>query len=387
MRLRPAATIFMMSLLLVGVLLCFALSQKGPLERPVLEGKPIGHWLELMGSDGGNRVAIRDRLVTLGPAAIPPLLAALEDRPSAMRVKVSSQIWGLVANHHPSAVPSVQRLLWPRRPSSRWMAAYTLAAMPPDPTIRDGLIRSLRLARDPREDSSIGFYAARGLAEHHTNDPTAVIPALRAALQVPHDNIQAQAALALPGFGTNGLVAVPELIKLVSGTNDYLSSHVAKALGQFGPAAVSALPAIRPLLTNKEPAVRRTAAVAIWKIAPETGFPADVLLFNMRTGRPQERVAAAQELRTFDPTRTREVIATLVDVIKSQPEVQQGQANHGPRWHAAQLLGEMGAEAKEALPILAEAESDQGHEWVREAAKEARQKIEAALAGTAEIAR
>ena len=374
MRFRKKAGLVGIILLLVGGLLWLTFGHQSPLERPVLEGKPIGYWLELMGTDINNdRDQIRDRLVSLGPLVIPPLLAALEDQPSSLKKKITTPFF---LNH----LPAVAKWLWRRRPSASWMAAYTLEAMPPDPRIRDGLIRTLRRATDAKEDSNIGFFAVKGLGERYTNDMATVIPALRSALKVPHGNIQGEAALTLARLGTNGLVALPDLIPLLKSTDDYVSSRTAMALGLFGPAARNALPSIRPLLTNQEPEVRRYAAVAIWRIASETGFPTKLLLSNMKSGRLQERVLASQQLWELGRSRTPDVIAALVDVIKSVPDTDNGLVNQWPRAHAAEILGKMGAEAKAALPTLVETETGDDDEWVRKVAKEAREKIEKALA-------
>lgn len=371
---KAFAAAFVASVVLVGSALWLASNSKSPLEQPIMEGQSIIHWLEIMATTDRTE-EIQERLFSLGPRVIPPLLAALNDRPSPLKMKVTQLLGG--------RIPAFDRWLWRRPHAFRYMAAQALRAMPPEPRIRDELIRALRRADDPREDSDIGFWAAQGLGQY-TNDPVAVVPALRVALRSPHHTVQAEAARALANFGTNGLVAVPDLIPLLAGTDDYLRSHTAYALGLFGPAVSDTLPAIRPLLKNKEPYVRRAAAVAIWRIAPETGFPADVLLENMKNGRLQERLFASQQLWELGHIRASEVVATLVELIRSGPEGpdRHGQVNHWHRWRAAQILGEMGAEAKAALPALVEAETDDGDEQMRivtREAKAAHEQIEKAL--------
>jgi HEAT repeat protein len=345
-----------------------------PLDRPVMDGQPIYYWLERMGS-GDDRNQIRDRLVCLAPEVVPPLLAALEYRPSAIQVKISP----FLEAHFPAAF----RWLWRRGPSLNWMAAYTLSAMPPEPRIRDGFIRALRRMEDKNADSSIGFFAAQGLAEHYTNEPTILIPELRAALKVPHHNVAAVAARALPRFGTNGLIELPDLIDMLGGNDGYLIGHVAWTLGNFGRDAGIALPALRAQSTNQDATARRRVAIAIWQIAPETGFPAEVLLANMKAGWYQERYSSAEELLRNSPAHAPQIVETCADLIKSGPITNSSWPIQWHRIESARRLGEMGAAAKAALPVLREAETD-GDVHVRTAATEACLRIETALAESQE---
>jgi HEAT repeat protein len=372
--------IFVALFLFIGSALWIAIGVEKPLAEPVMNGKPIVYWLEIMATTDRTE-EIQDKLVSLGPSVTRPLLAALHYRPSPWKLKVAGLFYGRFPHQ-------VQRwLLHGSRSVHSYsaMAARTLAAMPPDPRIRDGLFREVRRAISPREDGNIGFYAVHGLAEHYTNEPTITVPVLRSALKVPHDNIQAAAALALPRFGRYGLVALPDLIPLLSGADDSLSSRTATALGLFGSMASNTLPAIQPLLTHNEPEVRRLAAVAVWRIVPKAEFPTNVLLSSMREGRPQERLKAAQQLWELGHACSQQVVETLIELVKSKPEYQHGEANHWHRWRAAEILGELGTEAETALPVLLEAERSDGNEQLKRlgtCAKTARERIEKALVRT-----
>lgn len=361
----------LMGVVLLTTALLWESSAHSQLQKPVMAGQPIGHWLERMGS-GDDRDEIRRRLVSIGPPVTAPLLAALNDRPSPLKIRATQLLGG--------RFPAVERWLWRRRPSSRWMAAYTLAAMPPDPRIRDALIHALAEASNKGEDSNIGFYAVDGLKERYTNDAAIVVMALRHALGVPHHNIQASAARALPAFGNHAYQAIPDLISLTSVTDSYLAGHAAAALGEFGPAAGNALPALASLLTNTEPTVRRRAAVARWKIAPQLGFPEDILRWNMKHASLQERWFAAQELWQLDHSRREEASQGLLAVVQSAPDATlDGQPFHGTRWGAAEALGRMGADAATALPVLSAVAKDDADEWMRRKAREACEQIERAV--------
>lgn len=371
------AGVVMGVVLLVMSGLLWESSEPRQLQKPVMDGQPINYWLQRMGL-GEERVEIRQRLVSIGPRITAPLLAALNDKPLSrrqmeLRVKLTNLLHG--------RLPAVQRWLWGHRPSARWMAAYTLAEMPPDPKIRDALISVLAQARNKDEDSNIGFCAVEGLRTRYTNDAEVVVAALRGALRAPHDNIQAAAACALPTFGPYAYRSLPDIIALASVTNScYLAGRATVALGEFGPVASNALPALSLLLTNADPTVRRQAAVARWKIAPQSGFPGDVFRWNMKHARLQERWLAAEELWELDRRRAGEAIEGLLGVIQSVPDVTlDGQPFHGVRWGAAETLGRMGVDAATALPVLSAVAKGDSDQWMRQEAAKACERIERAV--------
>jgi hypothetical protein len=97
MRKKRRITLFMFVALILAAVAWLTFSSPSPLVRPVLDGKPIGHWLEQMAVSGVERDRITDRLVAAGPAVLDPLLAALKDRPSSLRLKFGP----FLATHFP----------------------------------------------------------------------------------------------------------------------------------------------------------------------------------------------------------------------------------------------------------------------------------------------
>jgi len=160
---------------------------------------------------------------------------------------------------------------------------------------------------------------------------------------------------------------------------------VAWSLAKFGRDASVALPALRDQMTHPDATARRRVAIAIWQIAPESGFPANVLLANMKNAWFQERYQAAEEMRGHSSLYDQQVVQTFIELIRLGPVRQPGMSGIAQwhRWESARQLGEMGATAREALPLLREMEND-GDAMVRKAATEARQKIEKSLATAAE---
>jgi len=368
---RMKSMIALTALLLgLGYATWYWVTQQTPIEEARLDGKRVTFWLQEMATDvHADREQIRDQLVALGKPAIPSLLAALEAHPTSFERKLQTSAF--VVNNLPSVANWLQRYPW----GASWMAAYTLAAMPPDPRIRDALIRELHHAKHQLEDSNIGFYAAVALGSVYTNDWAVVLPELRAALRVPHDNIRAAAARALPSFGTNGLAALPDLVRLLGDNDIDVVAHSAGALGKFGPAASSALPTLTPLTTNATALVRRSAAVAIWRIKSGSDFPTEILLGCMNCSSTQERVFAAEELTRLNPSKAAFAVDTYVRILNSPPDFMFGQTNHSYRIRSARNLGGLGRVAESALPTLARvAESDE-NSVVRQEAKSALQQI------------
>ena len=93
---------------------------------------------------------------------------------------------------------------------------------------------------------------------------------------------------------------------------------------------------------------------------------------------------AAQQLWELGHACSQQVVETLIELVKSKPFVQyqNDEPGHWHRWRAAEILGELGAEAETALPVLLEAERSDGDEQLKKlgtSAKTAREKIEKAL--------
>jgi HEAT repeat protein len=146
-----------------------------------------------------------------------------------------------------------------------------------------------------------------------------VLPALRAALgeaalRDGDDGVRAEAVRALLCAGPQPATEVAGLIDALRSPVDVVRFHAAIALGESGPDGRPAVPAlIHASLWEEDPAVRVGAATALWKID--------------RRG-PLVRYVLTEALRD-----TNELIC----------------------WIAAEGLGQMGAEAQEAVPALRQA--------------------------------
>ena len=448
MRTKRKAILSTAALVLIAGLGWFALTRPGPLDRPVMDGKSISYWLPYLYGPGLKSTDYKDdedRLLALGPAIVPLLLIALEDRPSLLRLKAEPFF-----QHH---FPAVARTLWPRWPNERY-SMECLAKLPPEPKIRDALVRTFQRAVQQaylRGEQESGLNALYCLMRRHTNDPV-VLQLVRDTLKQPPNSMKQLVVWYLEGFGTNALVMLPELIPCLSPTNsDNFACKAAEIVGSFGPRASNALPALRNLATsggprsrpmaaltvwqidpesglplalselilsarapvgsvnvwasrnlglmgpaaskalpalrslllatNKEPAIRRIAGVAIWQIAPESGFPEDLFMASIKQGEIKERISAARHLGSLVPGRYDELVIETLLLCMKPPWNPGGSAGAALRSAAAEALGELGARAERALSNLArfEADDDPDFDYAREAIKKAQKTIQKAL--------
>jgi HEAT repeats len=142
------------------------------------------------------------------------------------------------------------------------------------------------------------------------------LPALRAALRGAalndgDDGVRAEAVRALLRAGPQPATEVGPLVDALHSGLDVVRFHAAVALGDFGPAARPAVPdLIRAASWDEDAAVRVEAAMALWKIDHKVPL----------------------------------VLQVLIDALED--------ANELICWIAAEYLGRMGPEAREAVPAL-----------------------------------
>jgi len=147
-----------------------------------------------------------------------------------------------------------------------------------------------------------------------------VLPVLRAALReaAHHDadaGVRAEAVRALLQAGPQPATEVDALVTALHSDLDVVRFHAAFALGDFGPAARPGVPElIHTSIWDEDPAVRVEAAMALWKI---------------------------------DPARAPLVLHVLTTALQNTNEL--------ICWIAAECLGQMGPEAREAVPALRQA--------------------------------
>jgi HEAT repeat protein len=169
----------------------------------------------------------------------------------------------------------------------------------------------------------------------------------------PPSSTMSHAAAALGEIGPDARDAVPVLAERVRDQEGRWKRPYCQALGRVGPAAKDALAVLRAELASEPPEVRLAAAVAITRIDSQQSRDAVQVLQGFQNHpEPKLRLEAATALWRLDPA-TPSPIAALIDLLKRGPEAD--------KERAAELLGELGPHAKEAIPALAELVEDSSH--------------------------
>ncbi|GEM_PF-4325622 len=243
---------------------------------------------------------------------------------------------------------------------------------------------------------------------------------LIANLESPDAGVRTQAAMALNLRGERAKAAIPALTRALKDEEKAVRRWAALALGKMTPESKSALAELgRVAEADADEQVRRNARSAMEKIRAATGAGAtgeggdpEVLrsMAALGSDQPLVRMKAAMDLGQMGP-RAKDALAALTRVSEGDPDsyVRQAaleavgkirvtggggdprlealianlkSADALVRMKAAMDLGQMGAQAKAAVPALTEASRSDTDPYARQAAADALAKIEKAAAGT-----
>jgi HEAT repeat protein len=206
---------------------------------------------------------------------------------------------------------------------------------PPDPekVLADLLARAKERDKDKIQSR---IDAIMGLADFGPKAAPA-LPDLIEALQDKNEDLRLNAAIAL---GKIGSPAIEEVAKLLKSTDDATRFYAVWTIGAIGPDAKAQAPTVIAMLADKNVDVRRKAAFTLGRLtaSPEKTIAALVEAFKDES--PEVRQAAGEALSKFGKAS----VPSLMDLLKS--------GNAGARHQAATSIGDIGAEAKDAIPLL-----------------------------------
>ncbi len=353
-----------------------------------LGGDPAARWRVLSAAlDSRDQAARRgalfaaEKLCRERRSITPIIAAALAERihsadPEERRGLVLSL--SLLGSAAAAAAGPLAAALDDDDPQVRTQAAVAMAALG-DPRVIPVIIEQLRAGQDFP-------WLARCVANLGA-EVRAMVPALLDALRGPPlktdlvVNPRIGIALALGRIGPNARAAIPALIALMEEEPE-VQQYVAIAIGQIsGPEARAAIPFLETLLGSPDELTRLRAAQALWRIDGRIQPALDMLTTCLRG---QYRSPAAEMLGEMGETAQRAVpglVAALGDTSpharrvrleaatalwriehctdRSLPVLIQLLRDPGPSTsvatRAALALGEMGADAREAIPGLREA--------------------------------
>lgn len=294
----------------------------------------------------------------LGPAAasaLPDLQGALRDSSPDVRGAAAAAI-GAIGADAAGAVADLAQLRTDRDRGVRRSAVRALGQLATVPGAADALLASL--GDDDEETVQAAANSLKGVS--FTREQ---VPALVSALRSPKAPARTFAVAALGQLGREAKVAVPALVKQLDDRDPNIVEQAATTLGKMGPAAWEAAAPLARLLQAKDHAVRRSAALALKELGPSAARVVPDLV--RAAGDPGIRYLVASAIRAMGKA----AVPSLVQVAQKGPQPE--------RVQAIRLLGELGSDAAEALPLL-QARSRDSAEMpaLRRAAEEALRSIQ-----------
>lgn len=201
---------------------------------------------------------------------------------------------------------------------------------------------------------------------------TSAIPFVIKALDDPDEAVRLAAVRAVGGTAPASKAAIPKLIKLAQEKNVVMRRAAISVMRGFGAEAREAVPVLIAALDDPDPgdprespSVSYLAAIILGGIGSDAKSAADALIKLQHGDNVNLRGASLETLAKIVPRDPR-VIPIFLDVLKNQDhkELRRG---------AARALGILGATAKEAVPGLIDAlrAKDIGDQMLEVALKEA----------------
>jgi HEAT repeat protein len=268
----------------------------------------------LQGEDWLFRSNVAYALGAIGPeaeTAAPALEALLRDEKLSVRVEAARALWRIRRDR--AAVPALLGVC-EAKDGSRWRLLDVLGEIGPDADLAVPVLRqALRDADDP---DRVGVALALWRLERRVEVSGVVFDPRREGLSA--------------------------LLRMLRAGRPEQRVAAAGALGEIGPEAGEALPALLALIRDEDPFVREQAVAAVGAIGPDAAEAQAALAGLLRDENPDVRLAAAQAL-----VRGRHcpaaVVATVVEILERHPHFAIA---------AAAVLGDLGPDARAAVPAL-----------------------------------
>jgi HEAT repeat protein len=195
------------------------------------------------------------------------------------------------------------------------------------------------------------------------------VPGLVAALRHKDPHRRAEAAVDLGQLDPPARAAVPALRTALDDPEGRVRVFAAEALARIDPSNNHIIPTLRAALKDREPATRRAAAAALAEVGPLARPVLSALVSALRE-EPEAptRAVIAYALGRLGPDSS-EPDCSCRDVVRSLGRTLRKDADASVRSWAAQALVKFGPEAKAVLPDLAAALHDRESAIVGRAAE------------------
>lgn len=344
-------------------------------EDKVFNGKPLADWIDLLKQEDKEISLGRSQsvpaLTQIGREAVPALIKMLkEESDGDIRWRAPYVLYNMGADAR-SAVPALRSALNDPDQSVQHWAAMALAQIPAqDEETVVALLEQLRKGNSGELPGALAQALASTATDHvpmlttalHDSNGMAkaailyalgeidsiddhVFPFLVEAIGDEHTDVRMAAVDALPTDGSN-IKEVTELLVNVarSDTSALVRRRAIFALGAVGPKADAAIPAVATALNDADHGVQDAACQALNRMGDEAGAAVPALLRALKDEDDSIRRQAALALWKIDPEHAPDAVSTLVIMLEDGDSVSSSLA--------VDALGEMGADAKIALPSL-----------------------------------
>jgi HEAT repeat protein len=385
----------------LGIVLAIAsLGQTGLITafaaEPTYQGKTASFWLECGGTNTAASVAA---FKAMGTNAVPLLIETLERKPSKLGELVDKQIAdynlkhpGGVPNQFRSALPSAYRV-----GERRELAVFFLGQL--GPAAEAAIPVLFRIYTDTNEGWRIENEVSQALGAMGEKG-VVLLPHYFAWLTNADPKIQVIGAGFLGSIGPKARGTVPELLKVVDGTNRNAANAAALALwsidrqtnvalrvhtrqlqqtnhtsrqlaisylGEMGPAAAEAAPQLEPFLRDPDSVIREQAEKALGAIDPRflessqqrlnasNDGNLERIVRMLREGDFREKYQALGLVGLYGPA-ARSAVPALIDALDGFSPTNAGvlgwTAKMNSQHEAAEALAEIGPDAAAARPAL-----------------------------------
>lgn len=251
----------------------------------------------------------------------------------------------LEKDHEPVEIPKLIHSLKHGDKTARWNAADALSEIGAvTPEVVPALLESLA-------DSESGYLAAMGLATMSLKDES-IVQKLIEILRTENGKASYWAAVALEKIGLeNAKPAIPLMIQKLGSAGD-IKITAAKALAGAGPTAATAVTHLQKLTETGDSWECKCAVIALGRIGPQALDALGPLGAMFDSGHAY-RMDAARALWKIDPAQSLRIVPVLIAGLESQRSP--GKPNKpmdNSFFSAMELLGEIGPDARAAIPIL-----------------------------------
>ena len=292
--------------------------------NPIFEGRHASAWADdLLSPDYSVRGEAQTALQIMGPAAVPQLVAILEERDAPWEkhlVRLNSMITFLDYRPRNATLCQVR--------AAEMLGLLGTKAAPAIPH----LIEVLAMAPSSIEAERALLRIGAASTEH-----------LQRALASKNPRVREHSARLLREFAPLDVAAIAPLVAASRDEIPAVRREAALSLGTFRGAPDRVVAALFQRTSDKDEAVRAAAFESLGKASGPSQKVFAALLNGLNDGSPAVELEAAKALWKLQPDGGA-IVPVLTRILST-----------GERWRAAYALGEIGPAAAAAVPALVKA--------------------------------